>query len=587
MQAESRAAFEAYFRESPGRSRASQTEGEALLEAQKLLLGAGSAHCPVDLPLDGPVDHPAGPRGDPRQRSWSGGVFEAPLDDWDEDEVTGVVNNANTPLAAFRLFFTDAIIQHIVTESNRYKAAQRDAGLDKAWIQSPDLTAVELKAYLGLRIYMGVVKIGNLKDYWSTTSMVPVFPRTVMTRDRFMHVEAMLHFVNNDDLVEDEREPFREIRPLMEMIRNRFEAVRPRPAREMSHDELAIKAHHRSNPEAIYRKLHKHTSVGYKIWALAETTGYVWTFEPAVKGDRERNHFALLLELAGRLPVRGYRVFADNLFINVPTIEKMYSNYGHYLAGTARSNAVGYPSFLDATTANMEAGQYAAAYSTDGPVAIVAVSWSDSLVTRMLGSGISSAESQLGRRMSGVRGKVARMAPVIAADYNKFMGGVDTADHLRMSFTVARRKNKAHMPLFGWLLDQAAVNAWIVFQRATAGHSTPSRRIFQHDLVEALTAPYAAMQPPRVSPVKKMRYRGRGGTRATDEEVVAQWGTRRLTPVFHGPVTGSYAGRSRCPVCTLHGRESRPKYQCDVCSTPLCIKVRAGVQNCYREYHTK
>ena len=73
--------------------------------------------------------------------------------------------------------------------------------------------------------------------------------------------------------------------------------------------------------------------------------------------------------------------------------------------------------------------------------------------TRLLGSGSGSRESEVLRRKrsstteSG-HGKLTRLAPQLAHDYNIFMESIDTGDHLRNSKSVARRASKRYIQLF-------------------------------------------------------------------------------------------------------------------------------------------
>ena len=73
--------------------------------------------------------------------------------------VTGEVTNAD-PLAIFQLFFTDELAEQIVTETYRYaeqciaRKQVKNNSRDKRW---KPLTVSELKAYVGIILYRGVV----------------------------------------------------------------------------------------------------------------------------------------------------------------------------------------------------------------------------------------------------------------------------------------------------------------------------------------------------------------------------------------------------------------------------------------------
>ena len=53
---------------------------------------------------------------------------------------------------------------------------------------------VEIKAFIGLIIQMGLVQLSDIKEYWSThvTLNLPFF-RSIFARDRFLQIFWMLH----------------------------------------------------------------------------------------------------------------------------------------------------------------------------------------------------------------------------------------------------------------------------------------------------------------------------------------------------------------------------------------------------------
>ena len=59
----------------------------------------------------------------------------------------------------------------------------------------------ELKAYLGFMIVMGVNRLREIRDYWSTDEkMHNTFIASRITRDRFEQISRYLHLVNNTSL---------------------------------------------------------------------------------------------------------------------------------------------------------------------------------------------------------------------------------------------------------------------------------------------------------------------------------------------------------------------------------------------------
>ena len=103
------------------------------------------------------------------------------------------------PLGIFSLYFDDNLVGMIVEETNRY-AEQCLKESNKQW--STD--AEEIRAYLGFMILMGINRLPEIRDYWSTDTSLryaPIADR--ISRDRF-EITRYLHFA--DDTLPARRE---------------------------------------------------------------------------------------------------------------------------------------------------------------------------------------------------------------------------------------------------------------------------------------------------------------------------------------------------------------------------------------------
>lgn len=58
---------------------------------------------------------------------------------------------------------------------------------------------MEMKSFIALTFYFGIMKKENLKSYWSTDDVLHTpFPKKVMSRDTFFNIFSLLHLCNND-----------------------------------------------------------------------------------------------------------------------------------------------------------------------------------------------------------------------------------------------------------------------------------------------------------------------------------------------------------------------------------------------------
>ena len=108
--------------------------------------------------------------------------------------VTGEVTNAD-PLAIFQLFFTDGLAKQIVTETNWYaeqcieRKQVKNNSRDKRW---KPLTVSELKAYVGIILYRGVVWKPTFSHYYTTWSDGPL-PMVPLDGTHLVAVRGLIH----------------------------------------------------------------------------------------------------------------------------------------------------------------------------------------------------------------------------------------------------------------------------------------------------------------------------------------------------------------------------------------------------------
>ena len=135
------------------------------------------------------------------------------------------MDNDNNCLDYFQPLFTDDVYQLILRETKRFEHQKRQLE-DNSLGGLHDFTLLELKAWLGLTLEMGLVKKNNLKAHWSTDSVTktPLFTNT-MSRDYYLHIQRYLHFVNNcnaPDQTDPNRDKLRKMRSFLDALVPRY-----------------------------------------------------------------------------------------------------------------------------------------------------------------------------------------------------------------------------------------------------------------------------------------------------------------------------------------------------------------------------
>ena len=69
----------------------------------------------------------------------------------------------SSPAGLFQLFFTTALLDYIVQQTNQYALECMGGEKFAKWNQ---VTVEELEAYMGFMILMGIVRLPSVYDYW-------------------------------------------------------------------------------------------------------------------------------------------------------------------------------------------------------------------------------------------------------------------------------------------------------------------------------------------------------------------------------------------------------------------------------------
>ena len=116
------------------------------------------------------------------------------------EAINGILPENPTALDYFKLYFTDILIDLIVTETNRY-AGQfiekernnlKRYSIVHQWVPT---NHSEISALLGILTLMGIIYKPRVAMYWSSDELLctPIF-KSLMTRDRFLLLVKGLAF---------------------------------------------------------------------------------------------------------------------------------------------------------------------------------------------------------------------------------------------------------------------------------------------------------------------------------------------------------------------------------------------------------
>ncbi len=208
------------------------------------------------------------------------------LDDFGER--AGVLRHGNdaTPEDIFNSLFPAQAVQLIVNETNRY-AEQYFASIGgkknlppfskaKNW---KDVTEEDIRAFIGLLLYMGLVRLPSYSMYWSNCWLLNLGMKSVISRDRFLLILRFLHCADNDEAAprgDPGYDRIFKIRGLVDTVVSSWQE-QFYPRREITGDETIIPFKGTTTLKGYNpQKPHKW---GLTVWSLADAnTGYVYNW---------------------------------------------------------------------------------------------------------------------------------------------------------------------------------------------------------------------------------------------------------------------------------------------------------------------
>lgn len=504
------------------------------------------------------------------------------------------------PYQYFQKFFNLELLDAIVYQTNLY-AIQRNISTKFS------IDANELLVFIGCLIYMGVVQCPSIEDYWAFDTRIPQIAGA-MSSKRFRLIRSLLHFNDNDHAMTS-TDRFYKIRPVISAITKQFRKVKETPTQSVDEVMVSYKGTRAGNLRQYIQS--KPDKWGFKLFCRASVDGFIHdilmyqgetTFSSHnVKLSEQESKFLVstktVIALAKSLKSpTSSTIVADNYFTSINLVKYLRDKYGIRYVGTARVNRIGNPPLMAPKT--MEKKSVARGTleycSADG---IVAVRWKDNKPVTIISSDVGVTPlGSVNRYDREKKKKVPIPCPRVINEYNDKMGGIDKSDMLTHLYKTPMRARRWYIRLFGYALDLAICNAWVLYKRdfnawkagsdekvmplkkfrlAISNFARCQKGLIPRSLRSSMDSPSAADRVPTSQDVDNSLLR-RG-----QKTIPPPDGLRYDQSKYHCPVY--VQNRQTCKLCSKKSEVHRTKWICNVCRVALCL---SDTRNCFLPYHS-
>ncbi|XP_046666851.1 piggyBac transposable element-derived protein 4-like [Homalodisca vitripennis] len=405
-------------------------------------------------------------------------------------------------------------------------------------------TKTEMEVFLGINILMGIKRLPSYRDYWSSEpDLNDPFISKLMPVNRFSWLLGNLHLNDNAFLPrkgDQDYDKLYKLRPFLNAIADNFRSNFI-PGQVMAVDESMIKFKGRSSLKQYLPK--KPIKRGYKLWMLADKSGYIVEFEVYTGKVGEMTQHDLgptvVKNLTQRFQGKHQTVYIDNYFVSylMEDLKSMDIN----ACGKVQAGRKNLPVFKD--TKEMDRGDYDWRVSDGG---VTAIKWIDNKEVLFLSNFHDPLEITTVKRRMKDGSRVDVNCPTAVQDCNMNMNCVDKFDQMKALYEISRKSHKWWHRIFFYFVDAAIVNAYAIHNCLPVPRL--DMKTFRRQVMFGLVSEkYVA-----------------AGTRAVNTP--PNWKNRvpdaiRKTGSSHQPVKST---RRRCGVCSTKKKQVLTSWLCNV-----------------------
>ncbi|XP_051559283.1 piggyBac transposable element-derived protein 4-like isoform X1 [Myxocyprinus asiaticus] len=512
--------------------------------------------------------------------------------------------SCSSPLQFFELFFSKFLMQKIVGHTNVYGTKCKDRKRE-IWHY---ICVNDLKSFIAMVIYMGLVKCSSLKDYWRESEYFSLsFPAQIMSYQKFQTISSALHLSNTK---EDERNDLKrgtsayerlgKIQSLYQIIRDVCK-IYFHPFQNITIDERVVAAQARTRLKQCMKN--QSTDRGYKLFVLADcSSGYIWDFfvyegKSSASQSEGLSYESVMALVDENMLGTGYKLFVDKFYTS-PTLFRDLLCKDIWACGPIWANRKGFPkNTVNRLPWNTPRGSIRWIRDNE----LLFVEWKDAREVQMCSTyhkayGGDTVQRKV-KGKDGHRTLVDVPIPAAVLDYNRNMGAVDPPSRITGHYRVLHKPRKWYQSIFYHFLDIAIDNAFILqeLMAKAKNQKALTRKAFLETLILELTdsqkkansTPKSADSVPSASssdPLSDLLLTTPSAPSLTLLSAPS-WTPPPLAPalaLYHRPQHISQdatTGRRKCKLCHL-----KTPVICFTCDVALCFQPK---RDCFNDWHER
>ena len=443
----------------------------------------------------------------------------------------------------------------------------------RALIDNPrwkEVRTEEMKRFVGMTLYMGLVKKPALRDYWATDIMMTTpfcLSKQSLSRNRYIEILRYIRFSDPRNVQQENKNT--RLKDLLNLCHQIFATYLP--AQNVSFDEALLLFKGRLQIKVFVRI--KRARFGVKLFLLCDTDGYTRFCIPYVGDqteiecqDEDRiKQYGLtksekvvisLLDKSGCLD-SGRIVHIDNWYTSVRLVNYLFlRNTG--VRGTIRMNR-GVPRSL--ITTHLRKGQSSFVRKEE----CLVVKFSDKKEFCAISS-VDRAGCVSKERVISGGNRIVIRKPNVVHMYNNNMAGVDMADQYLSPYNMARKSHVWFKKVGFNLIQRLILNAFLRYKKEKNARAT--FKDFTQSAILQLTG--IESTPKRPGSVERRA----GGDGAHERQLI-------MHVIQKIPATEKKRNpKKRCRLCYQTGTRKDSRFQCSHCPEKpgLCL-------DCFGRYH--